>query len=89
MIKPESLDELARRVGELLPPGLDRLQEDFRRNARGAMEAALTRMDLVTREEFDVQAAVLARTREKLDALAHRVEEMEKASAPAASGQAD
>ena len=78
MIKPDSLDDLARRLGEMLPPGLDRLQDEFRRNARGAMEAALARMDLVTREEFDVQAAVLARTREKLEALARRVEELER-----------
>ena len=85
MIKPDSLEDLARRLGEMLPPGLERLQDDFRRNVRGAMEAALARMDLVTREEFDVQAAVLARTREKLDALARRVEEMERAAGPGAA----
>lgn len=93
MIKPDLLDDLARRLGDMLPPGLDRLQEDFRRNARGAMEAALARMDLVTREEFDVQAAVLARTREKLDALAVRVTEMEGTTTAgetsSASGSAD
>ncbi len=82
MIKPDSLDELARRLGEMLPPGLDRLQEDFRRNARGAMESALARMDLVTREEFDVQAAVLARTREKLEALERRVDALERGEVP-------
>ena len=85
MIKPDSLEDLVRRLGEMLPPGLERLQDDFRRNARGAMEAALARMDLVTREEFDVQAAVLARTREKLDALARRVEEMERAAGSGAA----
>ena len=78
MIKPDSLDELARRLGEMLPPGLDRLQADFRRNARAAMESGLARMDLVTREEFDVQAGVLARTRERLEALERRVEQLEQ-----------
>ncbi len=86
MFKPESLDEVARRLGDMLPPGLDRLREDFRRNARGTLEAALSRMDIVTREEFDVQAAVLARTREKLDALARRVDALERAATATPTG---
>ena len=79
MVNPSSFDEFARRLGDMLPPGLERLREDVQRNARSAMESALARMDVVTREEFDVQSAVLARTREKLEALERRVAELERA----------
>ena len=81
MINPSSLDDFARRLGEMLPPGLDRLRDDVQRNARSAMESALARMDLVTREEFDIQSAVLARTREKLEMLERRVAELEREDA--------
>lgn len=81
MVNPSALDDFARRLGEMLPPGLERLREDVHRNARSAMESALSRMDLVTREEFDIQSAVLARTREKLEALERRVAEMEREGA--------
>ena len=77
MIEPRALDELARRVGGLLPPGLDRLQADLRENIKVMVTASLARLDVVTREEFDVQAAVLARTRRKLEALEARVAELE------------
>ena len=80
MIEPRSLDEFSRRLRELLPPGLGRLNDDVRRNARGMLEAALSRMELVTREEFDVQAAVLARTRERLEELERKVAELERAA---------
>lgn len=77
MINPSALDELSRRIGELLPPGVEKLGTDFRRNLRAAVGTAVSRMDLVTREEFDLQAAVLARTREKLETLERRVAALE------------
>ncbi len=55
------------------------MQNDLQRNLRSGLESALARLNLVTREEFDVQAAVLARTREKLEALEKQVAELEKA----------
>lgn len=73
----QRVEELANKVIGLLPEGAHALGEDVRRNLRGALTAALARMDLVTREEFDVQAAVLARTRAKLEALEKRVTELE------------
>lgn len=77
MIDPKTLDALVARIAEGLPPGFTRVQEDLRNNLRAAVSAALARMELVSREEFDVQAAVLARTREKLTALEAKVAALE------------
>ncbi|MCF6355736.1 MAG: accessory factor UbiK family protein [Candidatus Polarisedimenticolaceae bacterium] len=78
MIDTKILDDLARRLAKTLPTGLQVLQDDVRHNLRAGLEAGLAHLDLVTREEFDVQAAVLARTREKLEALEKQVAEMEQ-----------
>ena len=77
MINPKSLDELSEKLQSLFPPGVDRLQQDLKSNISAVLSASLARMDLVTREEFDVQSAVLARTREKLEALETRVTSLE------------
>ncbi len=61
-----SLDELARQLAETVPQNLRVLRDDLERNFKSMLNAGLERMELVTREEFDVQAAVLERTREKL-----------------------
>ena len=78
MIDPKSLDTLVARVAEGLPAGFGQVHEDLRNNLHAALSAALARMDLVSREEFDVQSAVLARTREKLTALEAKVAELER-----------
>jgi BMFP domain-containing protein YqiC len=77
MIDPKSLDALVARVADGLPAGFGQVHEDLRNNLHAALSAALARMDLVSREEFDVQSAVLARTREKLTALEAKVAELE------------
>ena len=77
MLDPKHLDNLTRRLANSLPKGLQALQEDINRNMRAGLEAGLAKLDLVTREEFDVQAAVLARTRQKLEALERQVAELE------------
>lgn len=77
MLDPKVIDEFARRIAESVPPGLRTLQQDMEKNFRAAMQAAFARMDLVTREEFDVQTQVLARTRARLEALERRVAEIE------------
>ena len=79
MLDPKLFDDLSRRVAGNLPPGLQGLQNDLQRNLRSAIESALARMNLVTREEFEVQQAVLLRTREKLKALEARVAALEGA----------
>jgi len=79
MLDPKHLDDLAQRLAGSLPRGLQTMQEDFNRNLRAALEAGLAKLDLVTREEFDVQSAVLARTREKLTRLEAEVAKLESA----------
>jgi BMFP domain-containing protein YqiC len=71
------IDDLTRQLRDVLPEGLATAREDLDDILRASITAALSRMDLVTREEFDVQAAVLARTREKLEALTKRLQELE------------
>ena len=76
-----SLDELARELVDAVPRNVRALGDDLERNFRSLLQAGLGKMDLVTREEFDLQVAVLARTREKLEALEARLAELEE-SAP-------
>ena len=71
------LDDLAKRLTEGLPPGLQTLKADLESNFRSVLQSGLARMDLVTRQDFDVQAGVLARTRAKLEALESRVAALE------------
>lgn len=78
MLDPKHLDDLAKRLSGSLPKGLLALQEDINRNLRASLEGGLAKLDLVAREEFDVQAAVLTRTREKLEKLEALVAELEK-----------
>jgi hypothetical protein len=77
MIDSKLLDDLAKRVAGSLPAGLQLLQEDLQKNLRSALEAGLGHLDLVTREEFEIQRAVLLRTREKLETLEQRIAELE------------
>ena len=69
MIDLNHIDALARRLSDLVPPGLRDSREELQATFKSALQAGLGKLDLVTREEFDVQRAVLLRTREKLDAL--------------------
>jgi hypothetical protein len=83
---PKRIDELARRLAAVLPEGINDLRTDMERNFRAVLQGTLARMDVVTREEFDVQAGVLARTREKVEQLLQRLEELEKALAKSSGG---
>jgi len=74
MLNPKLLDEMSARISSLLaatPAG------DIEKNLRAALAGLLAKLDLVTREEFDVQREVLTRTREKLTTLEARVAELE------------
>ena len=87
MLNPKLLDEMSARVSSLLaatPAG------DVEKNMRAALAGLFAKLDLVTREEFDVQREVLLRTREKLAALEARINELEarKQASQPASGQA-
>ena len=72
------IDELARQLADAVPKNLRALGEDLEKNFRALLLAGFERMDLVTREEFDLQTAVLERTREKLEALEGRIADLEE-----------
>ena len=74
---PKQLDELTDKLVNLLPKGVLDVQKDIEKNVRALLQSTFTKMDLVTREEFDVQSAVLARTREKLEQLEKQIAELE------------
>ncbi len=76
------IEELARKLAESVPPGVRALQADMEKNFRALLEAGLSRMNLVTREEFDVQQRVLERTREKLTALEAEIRALESRLPP-------
>lgn len=83
MIDLNHIDDLARRLSGLVPPALREGREELQQNFKAVLQSGLGRLDLVTREEFDVQRAVLMRTREKLNALEYMVERLEARLAPA------
>jgi BMFP domain-containing protein YqiC len=74
----EKVTELARKLSASLPEGVGALKRDVEQNFKAVLQSALTRMDLVSRREFDVQAGVLQRTREKLAALEQRLAQLEQ-----------
>ena len=78
MIDAKIFDDISRRIAGNMPSGLQLLQDDLKKNIRSAVEASLSHLNLVTREEFDVQVRVLARTRAKLEALEKQIAELEK-----------
>lgn len=76
MLDPKTLEDIGAKMSALLA---NSPAKDIEKNAKAVMSGLFTKLDLVTREEFDIQAQVLARTREKLKALEARVDALEKA----------
>lgn len=74
------IDAIARRLAESVPPGLRTVQQDLESNFRAVLRASLSRLDLVSREEFDTQTRVLQRTRERLAQLETRLQALEDAA---------
>ncbi len=70
------LNQLAEKIEDLLPPGLKQVKQDFNAKLKTLLQQQLAEMDFVSREEFDIQAKVLARTRQKLDALETRLQQL-------------
>ncbi|VFS59937.1 Uncharacterized protein conserved in bacteria [Kluyvera cryocrescens] len=84
MIDPKKIEQIARQVHESMPKGLREFGDDVEKKVRQVIQSQLTRLDVVSREEFDVQTQVLLRTREKLALLEQRISELEnRAAAPA------
>jgi hypothetical protein len=78
MIDHATLDQLTQNLSRLLPADLGILKQDLEKNMRAVLQNAFQKLDLVTREEFDVQSKLLIRTREKLEALEKKLTELEK-----------
>lgn len=78
--KRPAIEEMIEKVVSALPSDVQQIKTDFEQHLRQALHSAFSRMDLVTREEFDVQAALLARTRERLEQMIERLEELESSS---------
>jgi BMFP domain-containing protein YqiC len=74
---PKVIDELARRLAAAVPEGVSAIGRDLEQNFRSVLQAGLAKLDLVTRTEFDVQAGVLKRTREMLEAIDRRLHDLE------------
>jgi ubiquinone biosynthesis accessory factor UbiK len=82
-MQPQFIDDLAKRLAAVMPAslaeGATALRQDLENNLKVVLQSGLTKLDLVTRHEFDVQAGVLMRTREKLEALEARLAELQTA----------
>lgn len=77
MLDTKKIEEVIQTISDAMPSGLTGLQADVEKSVRAAMSATFAKLDLVTREEFDVQTQVLHRTREKLEELEKRVTDLE------------
>jgi BMFP domain-containing protein YqiC len=77
MIDPKILDNLANRLAATLPPGIKEIKQDAEKNFRAILQGAFAKLNLVTREEFDVQTAVLTRTHAKVHELEDQIRELE------------
>jgi len=71
------LDDIARRLSDAMPTSARAVQDDLEKNLRAGVQAAFAKLDLVTREEFDVQRKLLARSRAKIELLEKQVAELE------------
>jgi hypothetical protein len=75
-MQTQQINQLAEKIESLLPPGLKQVKEDFDNKLKKLLQQQLSKMDFVSREEFDIQSKVLARTREKLEQLEKRIEQL-------------
>ncbi len=82
-INSNGLDDLARRLADAVPESVRAVGRDMESNFKAVLQSGLSKLDLVSRQEFDVQAALLARTQEKLAALEARLSTMEGKLPPA------
>ncbi len=88
MINPKILDDLARKVAEAMPGPISDFRDDMEKNVRAALQGTFSRLNLVTREEFDAQSKVLARAREQLTAMEAQVRALEnQLSKPSATDE--
>lgn len=87
MFDPKMLDEVAQKLSSVLPGSFQAVQQDIEKNFKTVLQNAFSKMDLVSREEFDVQSSVLSRTRAKVDAMEKQLAELETLMATARERQ--
>ena len=80
MENKNTFDDLAKKITGLLPGNVQQIQQDLEANIKALLQSSLSKMNLVTREEFDVQSALLARTREKLEQLEKQLAKIKEAN---------
>ena len=78
MIDNQTINQIADKIYEMLPPGLQQVKSDLDARLKSLLQQQLANYEMVSREEFDIQARVLARTREKLEKLEARLSELEQ-----------
>lgn len=78
MINPRKIEEIAKQISDSLPQGVKQFSDDAEKKVKQILQAQLNKLDLVNREDFEVQTQVLLRTRERLEALEKRITELEK-----------
>ena len=78
MFDPKQFDDLAKNLFAILPTSLQDFEKDIQQKFKDVLQTAFAKLDLVTREEFEVQTKVLARTREKLETLQDKVELLDR-----------
>ncbi len=78
MFKPHKLEEIAKQIGDAMPEGVKSFGEESERKIKQVLQAQLGKLDIVSREEFEVQTHVLLRTREKLAEMEAKLAEIEK-----------
>jgi BMFP domain-containing protein YqiC len=75
-MQPRQLDQLAEKIEALLPPGLKQVKQDIDSKLKSLLQQQLANMEFVSREEFDIQTKVLARTRQKVNELEKRLQQL-------------
>ncbi len=78
MFDPKIFDDFAKKISEGLPSGVKNFQEEMEKNVKTMLQNGIAKLDLVTREEFEVQTQVLARTRSKVDELEIKIAQLEQ-----------
>ena len=77
MLDPKKLEDIARQIADSVPPGVKNMAEEAEGKNKQVLQSQLSKLDLVTREEFDIQTQVLIKTREKLEAMEVRLAALE------------
>ncbi len=77
MLDPKKLEDLAKQIADAVPPGVKNMAEEAEGKIKQVLQAQLSKLDLVTREEFDIQSQVLIKTRQKLEDMEARIAKLE------------